>query len=151
MRQGQDQQALGRSRGGFSTKLHLRTDRQGRPITFRLTAGQRHEATQAQALVEQGAIKGTGAGRPRRRPRRICADKGYRSRAFRRYLMGRVIPAKRTERRRGPFDRAAYRERAKIEHCFNRLKQFRRIAPRYEKCACYYAAMVTIACIMLWL
>jgi transposase len=65
--------------------------------------------------------------------------------------VGVVIPRKSNERRRGPFDKAAYRERHRIEQCFNRLKQFRRIATRYEKLACNYAAMLTIACIALWL
>ena len=135
--------------------MHLRTDRQGRPLTFRLTAGQRHEATQAQALLEQGAVTPRGRGHPRLRPQRVCADKGYSSRAFRQYLRQHgievVIPRKRTERRRGLFDEGAYRERHRIEQCFNRLKQFRRIATRDEKLACHYLAMLTIACIVLWL
>src|SRR5579875_3205618 len=88
-------------------------------------------------------------------PQRVCADKGYSSRTFRQYLRQHgievVIPRKRTERRRGPFDAGAYRERHRIEQCFNRLKQFRRIATRDEKLACHYLAMLTIACIVLWL
>jgi transposase len=105
--------------------------------------------------MRQGTVKGRGRGRPRQRPGKVCADKGYSSGTIRRSLrqrgIGVVIPHKSNERRRGPFDQAVYRERARIEHCFNRLKQFRRIATRYEKLAANYAAMLTIACIMLWL
>jgi transposase len=62
-----------------------------------------------------------------------------------------VIPHKRNERRRGRFDHAAYRERNRIERTINRLKQFRRVATRYEKRAVYYLTMVLIAAILLWL
>ena len=57
-------QALGRSRGGFSSKIHLRTERSGKPITSLLTAGQRHEAPHLPALLEQGAVRRPGRGRP---------------------------------------------------------------------------------------
>lgn len=90
-KRGQEQQALGRSRGGFSTKIHLRTDRTGRPITFTLTPGQQHEATQFAPLMRQGAVKGPGRGRPRQRPGRVCADKGYSSRTIRQSLRRRGI------------------------------------------------------------
>ena len=103
-------------------------------MTFTLTPGQQQETTQFAALMHQGAVKGPGRGRPRQRPGRVCADKGYSSRAIRLHMrqrgIGVVIPRKRNERRRGPFDQAIYRERARSEICFNRLKQFRRIATR---------------------
>lgn len=62
-----------------------------------------------------------------------------------------MIPRKRDERRQTYFDRDLYRERNRVERCINRLKQFRRIATRYEKLAANYLAMVTLAAITLWL
>src|SRR6266511_2679445 len=80
---GPQDQALGRSRGGLSTKLHLRVEGGGRPLVIVATAGQRHEAPLLPALLDAGAVKRSGSdgrpgrGRPRRRPTRLVADKGY--------------------------------------------------------------------------
>ena len=105
--------------------------------------------------MEQGSVKRVGPGRPRLRPIRIVGDKGYNSRIIRRYLRRRgirlTIPRKSNERRRGKFDKSIYRQRNLVERCFNRLKQFRRIATRYEKNAENYLAMLTLASIFLWL
>jgi transposase len=148
-------EALGRSRGGFSTKLHVRAERGGKPLVLLVTAGQRHEQSAFTALMEGGAVKRAGRGRPRVRPNRVAGDKGYSSRTVRRSLrqrgIGAVIPTKRGERRAPTFDRAAYRERSTVERLINRLKQFRRVATRYEKRAVNYLAMLTIAAILLWL
>ena len=85
----------------------------------------------------------------------MVGDKGYSSGSIRRYARQRgmrvTIPRKRSERRRGPFDRAAYRARNLVERLINRLKQFRRLATRYEKRAENYRAMWVIAAILLWL
>jgi transposase len=148
-------EAIGRSRGGVTTKIHVRVDGNGQPITFVLTPGETHESTQAQALLEQGSIKGRRRGRGRKRPTRLVADKAYGSRAFRRFLRRRgiriTLPRKSNERRRGSFDKSVYRQRNQVERFFNRLKQSRRIATRYEKRAVNYAAMITIAMILMWL
>jgi transposase len=150
-----DAEGLGRSKGGKSTKIHVRAEGGGKPMTFVLTAGQRHEAVVFEQLMEQGAVKRVGRGRPRRRARRVVGDKGYSSRKIRAYLRRRhiryTIPRKQNERRTGPFDRAIYRTRSRVECLINRLKQSRRIATRYEKYAVYYLAMLTIAAIQLWL
>ncbi len=66
----QEREALGWSKGGFSTKIHLRCDGNGRPITFLVSVGERHEAVLFEPLMEQGSVKGEGPGRPRIRPRR---------------------------------------------------------------------------------
>ena len=120
-----------------------------------LTAGQRHETVAFEALMEQGAVKRPGRGQPRLRPKRVVADKGYSSGKIRRYLRRRgirmTIPHKQNERRTGPFDRQKYRERNRVERLINRLKQFRRVATRYEKRAVNYKAMLTLAAILLWL
>ena len=124
-------------------------------MTFILTAGQRHEAVVFERLMEQGQVKRNGRGRPRVRPIRVVGDKGYSSGSNRRFLRRRgirgTIPRRSNERRRGKFDRSIYRERNRVERTINRLKQFRRVATRYEKRAENYLAMLMIAAIFLWL
>ena len=105
--------------------------------------------------MEQGAVNRVGVGRPRLRPKRVSGDKAYSSGKIRRYLRRRgiriTIPRKDNERHRGRFDKSLYRERNRVERCFNRLKQYRRVATRYEKKAENYLTMLTIASIMMWL
>ena len=124
-------------------------------MTFVLTPGQQHEATVVLDLLTRGQVKRAGPGRPRRHPKRLVGDKGYSSRWFRQALRQRgiriTIPRRINEHRSGPFDREIYRLRNRVERFFNRLKQFRRIATRYEKRAENYAAMITLAAIVLWL
>ncbi len=133
----------------------MRAEGSGNLITFILTPGQQHEITVAEPLLEQGAVRRAAGGRPRLRPQRVVGDKGYSSRQFRSRLRGRgmriTIPRRCDERRTGPFDREVYRLRNRVERLINRLKQFRRIATRYEKRAANYAAMITIAATLLWL
>ncbi len=99
-----EREELGRSQGGFSTNIHLRADGGGRPLTFLLSAGQRHEAVAFEALLEQAAVKNPGRDRPKLRPKRVVADKGHSSK-IRRYpcrLEKRMtIPRKQNERRTG--------------------------------------------------
>ncbi len=124
-------------------------------MTLVLTPGQQHEATVFPQLMEQGAVKRIGRGRPKLRPRRVVGDKGYSSGKIRSYTRRRgvrsTIPHKKNERHRGRFDRAIYRQRNLVERLINRYKQFRRLATRYEKRAEHYRAMWVIAAIFLWL
>lgn len=158
-------EALGRSRGGLTTKLHLAADGRGRPLTVRLTAGQRHESTQL-ALVLDGIRVPRPRGRSRKRPDQVALDKGYSYPKCRRVLRCRgirhVIPERKDQREqrrakgyqggRPPrFDREVYRLRSWAERCVNRLKQFRRVATRYEKRAANYLAFVHFASIIIWL
>jgi transposase len=160
-----DNEALGRSRGGLSTKLHLAFDGRGRPLTVRLTEGQRHESTQLAAVLDGIAVS-RERGRPRKRPDELCLDKGYSYPKCRQLLRQRgirhVIPERKDqkEQRRAKgyqggrpprFDRELYRHRNWAERGVNRLKQFRRIATRYEKRAVNYLGFVHLACIMVWL
>lgn len=135
--------------------MHVRAEGGGKPLTFVVTPGQRHESVVFEQVMEQGAVKRPGRGRPRLRPKRVVADKGYSSGKIRRYLrrhgMRLTIPRKQNERRTGPFDRLRYRDRNRVERLINHLKQFRRIATRYEKRAANYKAMLTLAAILLWL
>ena len=152
---GGEGEALGRSQGGFSTKLHLRAEGNGRPITAVLTGGERHEQTALERRLDQGAIRRPGRGRPRLRPLKVAGDKAYSSptapRRIRRRGITPVIPTKSNARCNPRFARAAYRQRNRIERLINRLKQSRRIATRYEKRAINYHAMITIGMIKLWL
>ena len=148
-------EALGRSQGGFSTKLHLRAEGGGKPMTVVLTGGERHEQIALEGVPDQGAVRRRGRGRPRLRPRKAAGDKAYSSPPARRRLRQRgirpIIPTRSNERRQPDFDRDAYRQRNRIERLINRLKQARRVATRDEKRAANYLAMVHIGCILLWL
>lgn len=103
--------------------------------------------------MEAGAIR-SRSGHLRLRPKRLVADKGYTSQVFRRYLHQKnircTIARRSNERRRGSFETLHYRKRNVIERLINRLKQFRRIATRYEKRAANFSAMITIASLFLF-
>ena len=120
-----------------------------------LTAGERHEQFALDALMDKGAVPRSGRGRPRLRPRRTAEDRGYSSPPARSRLSQRrielVIPTRKDQPRQPDFDKAAYRDRSRVERLINRLKQYRRIATRYEKLAAKYLAMVTLGMTMLWL
>ncbi|WP_372478509.1 IS5 family transposase [Streptomyces daghestanicus] len=160
-----DDHALGRSRGGLTTKVHLASDGKGRPLAVLITPGQRHGSVCARTLLERIRVPRTCLGRPRCRPDHVIADKAYSSRGFRGYLRQRgiahTIPEKNDQRkhrrnrgRRGGrppgFDRETYRRRNAVERCFNRLKGFRGIATRHDKTATSYEAAVSLASLLLW-
>jgi len=156
-------EALGRSRGGLTTKLHLACDRKGRPLSVVVTPGQRHESTQLGAVLDAIRVARAGCRRPRKRPERLLADRGYSYPRCRELLRSRGILHTISERRdqrerrsdrpgRPPtFDAAAYARGNVVERCVNRLKQWRGVATRYEKRAANYRAMVIIAALVIWL
>jgi transposase len=118
-----------------------------------LTPGQDSDIEQAERLMEAGAIR-RRSGQIRLRPECLVADKGYTSAAFRKYLhryhIRCTIARRSNERRRDSFNKEHYRKRNIVERLINRLKQFRRIATRYEKRATNFSAMITIAAIFLF-
>jgi transposase len=122
-------------------------------MTLVLTPGQSHEAKSVALLLSTGAVKRPRPGRPQLRPKRIVGDKGYCGKPVRDLLCRRGIRftiAKRSNMcRKGPFDKAIYRQRNQIERTINRFKHFRRIATRYEKRAINYLAMWHVAAIFL--
>ncbi len=132
----------------------MRAEGCGKPVTFHLTGGERHDSVALPLLLDAGAVR-RKRGRPRLRPQRVVGDKAFAARPSREHLrsrrIGAVIPAKVNERRRPGFDREAYRARNRVERLFHRLKQFRRIATRYEKRAANYLAMLHIGAILIWL
>ena len=140
---GQGTQALGRSRGGFSTKLHIAVDALGNPLRFILTGGECHEGPHAAALVAGFA------------PRALIADKGYDADAIRAQLatagVEAVIPAKSNRRTPISHDRVKYRWRNLVERLFSKLKNWRRVATRYDKTKESYLGFVTLASIKLWI
>jgi len=131
---GTEAEALGRSQGGFSTKVHLRAADETHLMTLVLSPGQRHETLGFEPLMSGGAVKRRGRGRPKQRPGRIVGDKAYSSRKIRAYWrrlgIPITIPLKVNEHRSGPFDRSIYRMRERVERLINRLKQKRQIATR---------------------
>jgi transposase len=161
-----DGEALGRSRGGLSSKIHLAVDGRGLPMSVILTPGQAGDNPQLLPLLDQIAVARPGPGRPRKRPERVLADKAYSHPSTRAALRARKIAftspeksdqiarrhAKGSRGGRPPaFDPVRYADRNVVERCFNRLKQFRDLATRYAKRAAYYRTEIIIAAIVLWL
>ncbi|QIY59486.1 IS5 family transposase [Streptomyces sp. RPA4-5] len=159
-------QALGRSRGGLTTKVHLACDGRGLPLAVVVTPANINDSTVFDTVMGDLRVPRTGAGRPRRRPDVVLADKAYSSRAIRQAMRGRgiltVIPERADQKanrlRRGraggrppAFDRELYKSRNVVERCFGRLKQFRAIATRFDKLAHRYRAGVHLASLILWL
>jgi len=146
---------LGRSQGGFSTKVHLKAEGQGKPLTVLLNTGQQHESTVFEPLMHRGAIRRPGRGRPRVRPCRASGDKaytGHRNRAaLRRRGIRHTIPKLSTEDHSGPFDRDLYRRRHLVENLIARCKQYRALATRYDKRADSFRVAWVIVMTILWL
>lgn len=138
--------ALGRSRGGYSTKLHFLTDGQGIPLGVTATAGQRHEAPEFENVMNACLIN---TFRKNKRPAALAGDKAYSSKAIRKYIaklgIEDVIPTRSNEKPNEDFDKAKYRSRNIVERAIGWIKEFRRIATRYEKIVDNYLAMVKIA------
>jgi transposase len=127
----------------LTSKIHMLADALGRPLRFMLTGGQVHDVVPAPALLE--GIKG-GA---------VIADKAYDSNALRQLIadagMRAVIPSTRSRKVAIPHDTALYKERNRIERCFNKLKHFRRFATRFDRRAVHFLAFVHIASAMIWM
>lgn len=136
--------ALGRSRGGFSTKIHALVDTKGRPLHVELTPGQQHESTVAAAIIENHA-----------RGEALIADTGYDSDAIRAKVRAKrikpVIHANPTRNRKPRLDRRRYAVRYRVEIFFHNLKRFRALATRFEKTSRNYLSLVQLACSMIWL
>jgi transposase len=140
---GQAEQALGRSRGGFGTKVHGGISGLGLPAKLILTAGQAADVTQAGALIEGVPIEV------------VIADKGYDRRAVVEAIEARgaeaVIPSLKNRAEPRGYDRERYKDRDLVERFWFKVKQYRRVATRYEKTARNFLAFVHVASIMILL
>jgi transposase len=135
--------ALGRSQGGFGTKVHLACDSRGTILAVYVTPGQRHESTAFEVVMAR-ARRPRRAG-PKRWPARVGGDKGYSYPRIRRWLarrrIGAVIPTRKDQPRDAAFDKASYRQRNLIERVIGWYKECRALATRYEKLAVNYVAL----------
>jgi len=145
---------LGRSRGGFGTKIHLVTDGQGLPLAVEVSPGQRHESLYAEPVLQAVRIR-RHHGRVRTRPKAVAGDKGYSYARVRRYLRRRrikaVVPTRKDQRRRPGFDKELYRRRNVVERCINWLKESRALATRFDKLAINYLATVKLGILQQYL
>lgn len=134
-------QAIGPSRGGQTTKVHALTDVAGRPFALTLTAGNVSDITAAPALLARAG-----------KARYVLGDKGYDADSLRRSLRQAgavpVIPGRANRKRKIVYDKSRYRERHLIENAFCRLKDFRRVATRYDKLAANFLSAVALACLL---
>jgi transposase len=140
---GQGEQALGRSRGGFGTKAHVRVNGLGLPTQFVLTPGQAADITQADALLD-----GTT-------PEVVIADRGYDKRALVERIEGlgaeAVIPTQKDRKEQRDIDWERYKDRNLVERFWSKAKQYRRVATRYEKKAQNFLAFLHVASVMILL
>jgi transposase len=127
----------------LTSKIHMLADALGRPLRFILTGGQVHDVVPAPALLE--GVQG-GA---------VIADKAYDSNALRQLIanagMVAVIPSTRSRKAAIPHDATLYKQRNRIERCFNKLKHFRRFATRFDRRAAHFLAFIHIASAMIWM
>ena len=139
----QEKEALGRSRGGFSTKIHALCDALGLPLKFILTPGQDHDITQAKSLTCDISNA------------HLLADTGYDSDDFRNYLKNKncspVIPPRRNRVEQHEYDEFLYEDRNKIECFFGKIKHFRRVFVRYEKAAKTFLSFLHFSGTLIWI
>jgi putative transposase len=142
-KRGADAQGLGRSRGGLSTKIHAATEALGLPLRLIGTPGQRNDIAFAHDLIDGLAAEVA------------IADKGYDADHLAERIAGAgtevVIPPRRNRTYRRAYDEDLYKERNRIERFFNKLKQFRRVATRYDKLLANFMGFVKLAAIAIWL
>lgn len=140
---GQAAQALGRSRGGFTTKIHVSVDALGNPLRVRLTPGQRHDVTQAADLLEGLDYQA------------VIADRSYDSDDLIDTIQAQsavaVIPARANRRNPRSHDAYLYRERHLVEAFVNKIKHYRRIFSRFDKLDTRYLAFLHFVCALIWL
>ena len=138
-----DEQALSRSWGGFSTKIHIVVDGVGNPLRILLTPGQTHDSTQAAALLEGLQFA------------RVIADRSYAGRTVVEVLEASgaevVIPPHQSAKQPREYDHWWYRERHLVECFISKIKQFRRVFSLFDKLAHRYLGFVQFTSVLVWL
>ena len=134
---------MGRSRGGFSTKIHISVDGLGNPLRFKLTAGQSHDITQAEALIADYSFEYG------------IADKSYDSDEFIQLILAKgavaVIPPRSNRKESREYDEHLYRERHLVECFINKIKHYRRVFSRFEKLSKRYLGFLSFVGALIWL
>jgi transposase len=142
-KKGEQNQAIGRSRGGRNTKIHAIADAKGRLLSILLTGGQAHDCPPAQRLIRRA-----------KRAKKLLGDRAYDSAELRQWLENRgtkpVVPNKSNRKQPFTFDRRSYKQRHRIENAFCRLKDFRRIFTRYDRLARNFLASVCLVAAIVW-
>ena len=140
---GNKEQELGRSKGGYSTKLHGATDALGNPLKLIVTPGQRNDVTQEKELLEDFETQ------------RIIGDKGYDAQVVldkaEEMRAEVVIPPKANRKEKREYDKEYYKERHLIENFFNKMKHYRRVFSRFDKLARNYLAFCQFVAVLIWL
>ena len=135
---------MGRSRGGLTTKIHARVDAKGRPVRLLISPGNDHDAVRAEDLLD-GIEKGCT----------VIADKGYDADNIRACIRDHGatpnIPNRSNRKTKYRWKKAIYRQRNHVDRFFNKLKQFRRIATRYDKLGANFFAFIRLAAVRIWL
>lgn len=142
-RKGEDV-AIGQSRGGRTTKIHMLADSFGNPIDFELTEGQVHDIKMAESLLEKSEAE------------TLIGDKGFDSDKLREAARAKnivpMIPRRENSKKENAeFDKELYKARHLIENLFAKIKHFRSLATRYDKLKRNYASMVYLGCIFVWI
>ena len=139
----QEEQGFGRSKGGFTTKIHAVVDALGYLLKFQITGGNRNDITQAEALLNSYSNSN------------VIADKGYDADSLRNSAYSRqcdvVIPPRSNRNTQYPYDKFLYKERHLIENFFSKIKYFRRIFSRFEKSLLGFESFINFAGTVLWL
>ena len=140
---GHAEQALGRSRGGFSTKIHVTVDGLGYPLRLHLTAGERHDIIKAHDLIADLAFDF------------VIADRSYAAQDFLDEITASgaeaVIPPKKNAKAPHAYDAWRYRERHLIECFMGKIKHFRRVFSRFDKLARRYLGFLHFVSALIWL
>ncbi len=142
-KKGEQTQAIGRSRGGRNTKIHAIADAKGRLLSILLSGGEAHDCPRAQRLI-----------RRTKTAKKLLGDKAYDSEELRLWLKDRgtnaVVPNRSNRKQPFSFDKKSYKQRHRIENAFCRLKDFRRIATRYDRLARNFLASVCLVAAIVW-
>jgi transposase len=142
-KRGEQKQAIGRSRGGRNTKIHAIADAKGRLLSILLSGGEAHDCPPARRLIRRTKAAS-----------KLLGDKAYDSAELRQWLKDRgtkpVVPNRSNRKQPFSFDKKSYKQRHRIENAFCRLKDFRRIATRYDRLARNFLASVCLVAAIVW-